>query len=437
MVIVVLEYRNYLLMNTHSLRIKRLLKILKSDYPGSAFVVTSNPQIIESRDRHFPYRVNSELFYLTGLMNRDLALIIRPGSKSETLLLSQKVDLHTKIWEGTGPSVAASARSLGLDYRVTPDLRAETKRLLRGCSQMFFQSQPAGLSNELAKELIGASAVSRFGYPHTYTDTDEILDLMRLIKDKEELSAIVQASKVSAESLNKIKHLFRPGVYEYEIANALRAELLLHNADIAFDTIVGSGASAATLHYNALNKRLKKGEMLLIDFGAKLNSYAADITRVFPIGGGFSAQQAEIYEIVLEAQLAAIKALRPGRAISEIYDSAVKILIRGLLSLRVLTGTLAQNIKSKNYKLYFPHGIGHSLGLDIHDENRIRSVGGPKLAAGMVITIEPGLYFRKKIAGINPCGVRIEDNLLITSTGSRNLTADLLPKERAEIELLH
>jgi Xaa-Pro aminopeptidase len=209
----------------------------------------------------------------------------------------------------------------------------------------------------------------------------------------------------------------------------------MNSAAIGFNSIVAAGANAATLHYEALAAKIRKEDMVLIDSGAQLNRYCADITRVLPASGMFSQIHRIIYEIVLQAQLAALKKVKAGVKILTIYDAAAEVITEGLKELGVLKGPLKALLKKKAFKPYFPHGIGHSLGLDVHDLSQLRGNNEAVLEAGMVFTIEPGLYFSKSISNVPACGVRIEDNVLVTKSGCEILSPGF-PKDAEQIEAL-
>ena len=214
-----------------------------------------------------------------------------------------------------------------------------------------------------------------------------------------------------------------------ESKNGYRAR----GADVAFSTIVGGGISAATLHYETAHRKLKNEDLLLVDLGAEYKLYAADITRTVPISGHFSKEYRILYTAVLNAQMAAIKRIKHGAKIQTLYDAVVEHLVDGLLQLKVLKGSAKANIKKKTYLPYFPHGLGHGLGLDVHDVGDFRGSAGGILQEGVVYTVEPGLYFPKPIGKLPACGIRIEDDVLVTRKGCEVLTPEL-PKKPDEVE---
>jgi Xaa-Pro aminopeptidase len=245
---------------------------------------------------------------------------------------------------------------------------------------------------------------------------------MRLIKSPEEVSLIMKAAEITNEALYSVMPLMIAGTAEAEIKETLEFVFRSCGGEVAFDSIVATGKNAAVLHYHRTESRLKRGDMVLLDCGAALGGYASDISRTIPVHGEFEERSRIVYEAVLKAQQAAIKAVRPGIAIEVIYRAAALELISGLKRLGILKGTSAALYKQSTFKEYFPHGIGHSLGLDVHDVGELRGNNRAVLSEGMVITIEPGLYFPKSLKQVPACGVRIEDDVLVTRNGARILT---------------
>jgi Xaa-Pro aminopeptidase len=282
--------------------------------------------------------------------------------------------------------------------------------------------------------------------PTQFVDVRAALGEMRLIKDEAELNIMREAGRISAEAHIRAMRAAKPGRNEYEI----EAELLYHfyrngSRHPAYGSIVASGANATCLHYHENNRLMEDGDLLLIDAGCELGGYAADITRTFPVNGRFSGPQKDIYELVLAAMQASFAQVKPGVQRIAYHDQAVRVLTQGLADLDILKGTVDGLIEQEAYKQFYMHGTGHWLGLDVHDAGEYR-VGGESrlLEAGMVLTVEPGLYFRPLLAD-SPShyvkvsepflhiGVRIEDDLVVTADGYENLTA-LAPKTVSEIE---
>jgi Xaa-Pro aminopeptidase len=275
------------------------------------------------------------------------------------------------------------------------------------------------------------------GLPFKIVEAEHLTSTLRCIKDRSEIEAIKAAAAITSASLLHVAQYVHRGIREKEIAALIDYLYRLHGAEPAFNTIVASGKSAATLHYHALEKTLRSGELLLIDTGCELNMYACDITRTIPVDGEISPELRELYDTVLRAQIAACKRVKPGVHINAVYKAAATELTRGLKDLGVVKGSVSQLVAKGAFKPWFPHGIGHSLGLDVHDvspEEPSARLG--VLKPGMVITIEPGLYFSKPIGRLPACGIRIEDDVLVTSGGATNLTEDSFPKVLEEVYAL-
>ena len=280
-----------------------------------------------------------------------------------------------------------------------------------------------------------------FRSPGEFINLDHLLHDLRLFKSAAEIRVMRQAAQISAQAHIQAMQYCKPNCYEYE----LEAELLHHFVQSgarfpAYNSIVGSGNNACILHYTSNNRQMKSGELVLIDAGCELDCYASDITRTFPVNGQFSAAQKAIYELVLEAQAAALAVARAGNHWNDPHEASVRTIVAGLVNLGLLEGEVDNLIESDAYKRFYMHRIGHWLGMDVHDVGDYKIDGQWRLLeAGMVMTVEPGIYIApddksvaKKWRGI---GVRIEDDVLITKTGNDVLSKDV-PKTVAEIESL-
>jgi Xaa-Pro aminopeptidase len=252
-----------------------------------------------------------------------------------------------------------------------------------------------------------------------------------MVKDPSEIAHIRKAAEITEGALMHVLPLIEAGTKEREVAAFIEYFYRVHGAEPAFGTIVATGPSAATLHYHSLSRTLKTGELLLIDTGAEFGMYASDITRMIPVGGTTTSELQDLHDIVLRAQMMAIRKIKPGVMMNEVYNAAARELTYGLKYLGILKGSVSQLLKKGAFKAWFPHGIGHSLGIDVHDV----SPSGPAipLEKGMVVTIEPGLYFQKPTGPLPACGVRIEDDVLVTARGHEVLTRDALPKDLGQV----
>lgn len=420
---------------THTSRIKKALTLLK-DLPGNrALVLSSNPSAIRSRDTHFPYRQNSDLYYFTGSHHQELVLVLRPHAKSPVTLVAPAEDATKRMWEGSQPSVAALAKELGAESVVAQSPISATRSLLRGIETAYLPSVAGSVGAALREELATKTSHALRGLPSTVIEAERLTSQLRCIKDAGEIKLIQEAAELTSAALIHTAQYIRRGIRERDIAVMLDYLYRLHDAEPSFNTIVASGRSAAVLHYHALNRTLKNGELLLIDTGCERDMYASDVSRTIPVGD-ISPQLEDLYEVVRSAQAIAIAAVRPGIHIRDVHKAAAKELTRGLVWLGVLRGKVAQLVKNAAYKPWFPHGIGHSLGIDVHD---VAPEAGDQLGVlrpGMVITIEPGLYFAKPVAKIPACGIRIEDDVLVTNRGREVLTEGVFPKELDEVRAI-
>lgn len=415
-------------------RIKRIRRYFEQQRESSAMLVSSAPARIRSRDTCYDYRQDSDFFYLTGIKCRGLSLLISSAIR-EPILFAPKVSAHEILWEGRPANFAELAEALGARLIISRDIRTDILTHLKSIKNLYYQNVPQSQAWGVTKYIMGLSSSERGTLPSRCHHLDAVLAEMRLYKDETEIQTIKRAAKITAESLHKVAQLIRPGNSEGEIAATIDYWFRMQHATSGFNTIVGAGPNAATLHYTALTRELIDGELLLVDCGAEYELYSADISRVFPINGVFDEMQAELYAIVLAAQRAAISKVRDGVTIKSVFDAAVREITTGLKEVGVLRGKVSNLIARQAYKPFFPHSIGHSLGLDVHDVTSDGQRSEGILKRGMVITIEPGLYFSKRVRRIKPCGFRIEDDVLVTRNGSEVLTP-YFPKEIAEVESL-
>lgn len=415
-------------------RIKTALNLLKASPVPQALVISSNPSAVRSRDTHFPYRQNSDLYYFTGTAHQDVTLILRPHAKEPVLLVAPPEDNARKMWDGAQPSATALARTIKATVVISKDPFASVRSLLRGTEAVYLQSVPGTVSAQLRQEFGTRTAHSLRGLPSTVIEAERLTSVLRCVKEPSEISAIEKAADLTSAVLLHTAQYMRSGIKERDIAVLIEYLYRLHGAEPAFNTIVAAGKSAATLHYHSLTRTLRNNELLLIDTGCELDMYACDVSRTIPIGPETSPVLRDVYDIVLSAQLAAMSQIKPGVHITQVHRAAAQELTRGLKGLGVLKGTVSELVKKGAYKPWFPHGIGHSLGIDVHDVSPGDQLG--VLQKGMVITIEPGLYFAKPVARIPACGVRIEDDVVVTSRGCEVLTSDVFPKTFAEMREL-
>ena len=427
---------------TYARRRRQLMRMAGDD---AIVIVPSAPERIRSRDTHFPYRQDSDLWYLTGFAEPDAVLVLIPGRKhGEILLFCRERDPEREGWDGprVGPEGAVDALGMDDAYPID-DLDEILPGLLEGRSRVYYHF---GRDTEFDLQLIGwlnrVRAQVRLGAqpPHEFLELGHLLDEMRLFKDREELALMQRAADISVEAHVAAMRAARPGIHEYELQAELERVFRRHDGVPAYCSIVGAGDNACVLHYRDNRAQAKDGDLVLIDAGAEFRSYAADITRTFPVNGRFTKEQRALHDLVGDAQRAALAQARPGVPYEAGHNAAVETLTEGLLRLGLLKGTLEKNIASGDYKRFYRHKTGHWLGLDVHDVGEYRIEGESRLLEpDMVFTIEPGLYIGRDDTSVHEkwrgIGIRTEDDVLVTKDGHQVLT-DTLARSADEIEAL-
>ena len=424
---------------------RRRKQLMRMAGDEAILVLPAANELIRSRDTHYPYRQDSDLWYLTGFPEPEAVLVLVPGRKhGETLLFCRERDLEREGWDGPrfGPEGAVEAFGLDDAYPIA-DLDDILPGLLEGRSRVYYHF---GRDQEFDLKLIGwlnrVRAMVRQGAqpPHEFLELGHLLDEMRLFKDRDELKLMQRAADISVQAHEVAMRAARPGVREYELQAELERVFRMHDAEPAYGSIVGAGANGCVLHYRANNGQARDGDLVLIDAGAEFRGYAADITRTFPVNGRFSAPQRALHDLVGAAQAAALAQARPGVAYEAGHNAAVETLTEGLLKLGLLKGKLEKSIADGSYRRFYRHKTGHWLGLDVHDVGEYRIEGESRLLEpGMVFTIEPGLYVSPDDATVDPkwrgIGIRTEDDVLVTKDGYQVLT-DKLARSADEIEAL-
>ena len=409
-------------------------------------VLRAAPAYLRNNDTEHDYRQDSSLYYLTGLDEPDSTLVlsgVHPSARS--VLFVRPRNPEREIWDGARVGVDEAPKRFGVDVAYSSDdLRARLPDYLQNASRLVTRlGQHAAHDQVIFRaidEVRGRSRKDGCTWPTEIVDPAVLTEERRLIKEAEEVEAIREAVRVTAEGLARAMRDCRPGMREYELEARLGYAYRSRGAERhAFQPIVGSGPNATTLHYVSNDRVIQDGDLVLVDTGAELHYYAADITRTFPAGGTFSPAQRRIYEIVLGAQLAAIAHTRPGVTLGDVHAKTVEVLVDGLIDCGLLSGDRAEILEKEAFKRFYPHRTSHWLGMDVHDVGRYHLRPGEQrpLEPGMVITIEPGLYIpttgdlpREEYRGI---GVRIEDDVLVTREGCQVLSADV-PKSVEQIE---
>ena len=421
-------------------RRRRALMRIMGD--NSIAVIPAARAAVRSRDTEYPYRADSNLFYLSGFDEPDALMVLVPNRKAgQYLMFCRERDPEKETWHGRRLGVEDAPEALGADDAFPiSDIDAILPGLLENKQSVFhtlgkdlaFDAQLLGWLNKAR-----SSRNRDGGDPDSFISLDFHLHEMRVHKSRTEIGLMRKAAKLSAAAHARAMRAVRPGMREYELEAQLISEYRSQGADHAFLPIVGGGENGCILHYTENNDVLQDKELVLIDSGAEVNGYAGDITRTFPVGGKFSAAQKTVYNIVLEAQLAAIEAIKPGNHWNDFHDAAVKVLTRGLRDIGVLKGKLPKLLNDEAYKPYYMHRTGHWLGMDVHDVGEYKLNGEWRLLEpGMVLTVEPGLYLgdsRKIPKAYRNIGIRIEDNIVVTKQGCEVLTDDV-PKSVVDIE---
>ncbi len=414
---------------------------------GGIALIPTAPEQTRNRDTHFPYRADSYFQYLTGFTEPEAVLVIVAGrgdAVPQSILFCREKNLEREIWDGFRHGPEGAREMFGFDAaHAIGELDAKLPELLADQPALWFSiGHDAGWDRRIATALNAVRAESRSGKraPAAIRDVRAELDVMRLVKDAAELAIMRRAAEISTGAHVRAMQFVAPGRFEYEVEAELLHEFRRHGCEYpAYTSIVAGGANACVLHYVGNDQPLRDGDLLLIDAGGELSGYASDITRSFPVGGRFSGPQADVYGLVLDAQTAAIAALRPGASFAEPHEAALKVLVQGMLDLKLLTGSLDGVIESEAYKRFFMHRTSHWLGKDVHDAGEYKEgEHWAPLAAGMVLTIEPGCYIRP--ADDVPeafwnIGVRIEDDAVVTEDGFEIITL-AAPKKIADIEAL-
>jgi Xaa-Pro aminopeptidase len=425
----------------------RLLKQLKEAGGGIAVIPTA-PEAPRNRDTHYPYRHDSYAYYLSGFTEPEAVVVLMAGKKqSKSILFCRSKHEEREIWDGFryGPKAAQSTFAFDEAYPVE-EFDARLPGLMAGAPSLFYSMGfDAAFDERMMKALNSVRAMVRSGLnaPEAIRDARALIDAMRLVKDKYEVDVMRRAGEISSEAHKRAMRTAKPGAWEYEVEAELLHEFRRQGSEYpAYTSIVAAGANACVLHYVSNNQQMKDGDLLLIDAGCELSSYASDITRTFPVNGKFSGPQRDLYEIVLDAQKAAISKTKPGTPYNVPHEAAVKVLAQGMIDVGLLRGSLDSVIEQGDkreggYFRFYMHRTGHWLGLDVHDAGDYKQ--GDKwlpLAPGNVVTVEPGIYVRpaknvpKHFWNI---GIRIEDDALVTAKGCDILTKDC-PKTVAEIE---
>ena len=412
---------------------------------GAVVVIQCAPVHIRNGDVEHDYRQDSSFYYLSGTVEPQTTLVLSNGKDgSFSSIFCRTKDKLQEIWHGRRLGVDAAPSALMIDQAYTSDsLTEKLIELLDGASQVVYGFSRKDTSAVVQLSLSTLRGLTRQGKvcPTQLVDLDPIVDAMRLFKSAAEVEQMALANDISVAAHKRAMSVCKVGMNEFQLAAEVHHQFSTQDSQrVAYGSIVAGGENACILHYTNIDQVLQDGDLVLIDAGCELDYYAADITRTFPVNGRFSEPQKTIYEIVLAAHQAALACIKPGAVFTDMQGAAVKVITQGLIDIGLLTGELDKNIVDQTYRKYYMHNIGHWLGMDVHDVGIYKLNGESRpLIAGMVTTIEPGIYIDPDDTDIaaqwRGIGVRIEDNILVTEDGYRNLTANL-PVTVADIETL-
>jgi Xaa-Pro aminopeptidase len=431
----------------------RRARLLSAMVPGAVAVLATAPEAPRNGDSDYPYRHDSAFYYLTGFTEPDSVLVLVAGrgdKAAASIVFCRQKNAEREIWDGFrhGPDGARAAFGFDAAFPIE-ELDGEVAKLLANAPAVYYAlGHSTTLDLQMKTWLQNVRRQARTGVtaPATAHDLLVLLDEMRLFKDDSEHATMLRAATISGQAHARAMRAARPGMFEFELEAELLHEFRRNGAQYpAYTPIVAAGANACVLHYVANNAPCRDGDLVLIDAGCELDSYASDITRTWPVNGRFSVPQRQLYELVLAAQSAALAAIAPGRRYSDVHDAAVLVLASGMLELGLLDKTVYASaedaIADKAHLQFYMHGTSHWLGLDVHDAGAYRDVGAEgkpsrPLQPGMVLTVEPGIYVRPA-PGVpeqfHNIGIRIEDDVYVTA-GGHEVLSHAAPKTIADIE---
>ncbi|WP_294912428.1 Xaa-Pro aminopeptidase [Tatumella sp. UBA2305] len=426
--------------------LQRRQSLLAKMVPGSAALIFAAPEVTRSRDTEYLFRQNSDFWYFTGFNEPEalLVLIKSDENHNHSVLFNRVRDLNAEIWFGRRLGQQAAPEKLGVDKALPwDDVDQQLSQLLNGLDVVYHAPGEYPFADQklsAALETLRNGSRQNLQAPATVTDWRPWVHEMRLFKDAEEIAVLRKTGKISALAHQRAMERCRPGMFEYQLEGEILHEFSRHGSRFAaYNTIVGGGENGCILHYTENESELRDGDLVLIDAGCELYGYAGDITRTFPVNGRFSPAQRQIYDIVLASLEHALSLYRPGVSIREVNDQVIRIMVSGLVELGVMQGDVDTLIAENAHRQFYMHGLGHWMGLDVHD---VGDYGSPSrerlLEPGMVLTVEPGLYIAPDAdvpAQYRGIGIRIEDDILITEHGHENLT-DTVVKTADDIEAL-
>ena len=428
---------------------EQLKRFIEQMEPNSIAIIPAAHEATRSYDTEYKFRQDSDFWYLTGFPEPDAVAVIDPANKRAPYTLYVRPrDPEMETWFGRREGVEGAVKNYGADKAFPIErFAADLPKLVNGHERLYYRFSVDKVLDQQILAYLTEQRVRRLktAYPpHTIIDPTLIIGEMRLHKTPEEIEIMQRAADIAADAHILAMQSVKPGMNEYQVESLIEAHMREQGASgVAYNSIIGGGENATILHYVENNRELKDGDLILIDAGAEYQGYASDITRTFPINGRFTPAQREVYDVVLDVQLQCVEATKVGQTIKGRQELSIELLTEGMKKLGLLKGKTQDLIKKKAYMKYYMHGVGHYLGLDVHDAGRYFTDQAAKnsrpFEPGMVLTVEPGLYIppddKSAPAKYRGIGIRIEDDVLVTEVGNRNLTTKV-PKNPDEIEAL-
>ncbi|MEP6947140.1 MAG: aminopeptidase P N-terminal domain-containing protein [Acidobacteriota bacterium] len=426
----------------------QLKKFIETMEPNSIAIFPAAHEQTRSYDTEFKFHQDPDFWYLTGFPEPDAVAVIDPESKKPFTLYVRPRDPLMETWYGRRQGVEGAVKNYGADRSFSIDrFPTDLAKLVDGRDKLYYRFAVdekldlqilAYLANQRQRRLKSAYP------PHTIMDPTIITGEMRLHKSPEEANLMQRAADIAGEAHVLAMKSVRPGMNEGQVESLMESHMRYNGASgVSYNSIVGGGDNATILHYVENSMPLKDGDLVLIDAGAEYEGYASDITRTFPVNGIFTKPQRDVYDVVLDVQLQCIEFTKTGNTVTARQDLSIELLTEGMKKLGLLKGKTKDLIRKKEYLKYYMHGVGHYLGLDVHDAGRYFTDQAAKnsrpFAPGMVLTVEPGLYIppddKSAPAKFRGIGIRIEDDILVTEDGNVNFTA-AVPKDAGEIEAI-
>ena len=412
-------------------------------------IIPAAHEVTRSYDTEFKFHQDPDFFYLTGFPEPDAIAVIDPSNKKNPFTLFVRPrDPLMETWYGRREGTEGAVKNYKADKAFPIEkFESELAKMVNGHEKLFYRF---GVDQKLDQQILSYISTQRFrrlktAYPpHTIVDPITLIHEMRLHKTDEEVKIMQKSADIAADAHVLAMQSAKPGMNESQIEAIIEHHFRMSGAaGVAYNSIIGGGANATILHYVENNAELKDGELILIDAGAHYKGYASDITRTFPVGGRFTKAQREVYDIVLDVEIACLEATKKGNTIKQRHELSIELLTEGMKKLGLLKGKTKELIRKKKFMKYYMHGVGHYLGLDTHDAGRYftdqKAKNSRPFEAGMVLTVEPGLYIpaddKDAPAKYRGIGIRIEDDVLVTEDGNVNLTAKC-PKQAEAIEEL-